>query len=261
MARPVFDPALPAEIREKLGDAAEELLPASAPDPTLLRRAQARRGLRGLGTSLCLFGAAAATAAVGRSLDTRSLLVLSVALFVAGAGVAGGAGIRLVELLFPGNARRRLARRHHGGYYLPEDFRGSSRVLYTRVTNAVDQVLRSALCRAGLLDAVRMRVFLSGQEWDLVSALFELDHTEGVLRGASANSEAVRGERAALVERIEALCAYAQQVAELDRGYSSRLASSRVADAAAASAVGARALDELVDELAGVRHLLAEPDE
>jgi hypothetical protein len=269
MARPIFDPALPDEVRVRLTRATGELSPASGPDPATLRRAQARRELTNLGVSLGLFALAAASAASGKSLDSRALLLSGLALFVAAAVVAGRAGVRLVELLLPGDADRRLARRCHGRYLLEEDFRGGSGAAYRSITESVDLVLNSAVFRAGLLDPVRTRYFLSCQEWDLARELLALDQADQAARGSSAPDhpparfEQVRRERAALLERVRALRSYAQRVADVDRTYVRQLDQPLGGDAVgtATGSVLESQLAELASELDSVRRVLAEPGE
>ncbi|MFJ2568196.1 hypothetical protein ACIO02_35635 [Streptomyces sp. NPDC087568] len=137
---------------------------------------------------------------------------------------------------------QRLARRHHGRYYVAEDF-GSSRLRLLvgcsprwqmkRVQDAVTTVLESEVNKAGLLDEVANAVTLPAQEWELAEALVELTRLARQVRSAARGTaasprvlevlepqkRALRLSAEALERRIEALERYAEHTRAADRTY------------------------------------------
>jgi hypothetical protein len=124
------------------------------------------------------------------------------------------------------------ARAYHGRYLTDGDFDARSRVLLRRAQNAVDAVISSQVCRAGLLDLPAARAVLTSQEWDIAVALREqarlrARRSELPVAGAGTLAREVldRQVQAAQVadssvaERVAALERFAAEVRQADAAY------------------------------------------
>jgi hypothetical protein len=158
---------------------------------------------------------------------------------------------------------QQLARRHHGHYYLADDFGTSTlrplvgcslRRQMTRAQVAVTTVLESEVNKAGLLDEVANAVTLPTQEWEIAQALAELTRLARQVRSVAGEStasprvlEVLEPQKQALRLAAEAL---EQRVTALE-GYAEH---TRVADIAYRDWQAVQELEELGDDM---RELLA----
>ncbi|MER6346019.1 hypothetical protein ACWC10_22920 [Streptomyces sp. NPDC001595] len=256
--RPVVDPALEDEERGLLARAEQGLLPASLPLP-----AAPRWGGRTPGDALLAVPAATLCGflpVVGVPLLLRNRPG-AVAGVLAQAGVLAalwwgglsaflltGTGLQLLSWLVLFGAGcgmdevQRLARRHHGHYYLPEDFGTSTlrplvgcslRRQMTRAQVAVSTVLESEVNKAGLLDEVANAVTLPAQEWEIAQALAELTRLASQVHAVAGESttsarvlevlepqkQALRLSAGALMQRVTALEEYAEHTRAADAAY------------------------------------------
>lgn len=126
------------------------------------------------------------------------------------------------------------ARAYHGRYLMDADFDAPARTMLGRAQDAIDGVLASEVCRAGLLDPATTGQTLAEQEWDVAVALRE----QGRLRAArAALPQASEGARpvtdavlswqaeagmladASIAERVAALESYAEEIRAADVVY------------------------------------------
>ena len=120
------------------------------------------------------------------------------------------------------------ARTYHGRYLTSADFDARSRFLLRRVQDAIDAVISSEICRAGLLDRAAAGAALSWQEWDVALTLREharLRASRSELSAASIGSlpacvvQAAEFADASIARRIEAVERYAAEVGRVDAAY------------------------------------------
>ncbi|WP_433324688.1 hypothetical protein [Spirillospora sp. CA-294931] len=202
--RPVFDPAIPADVRALLASAPGALTAASLPAPPAPHLGLATIAGRVLwvpafaffygvlpGGWIRVFFLASldeddllggvfrwGRAALLAMMLTPAVQVLMVLLgqgeaaaLLAAGSFAGWIAGTLRHLREPETAR--AAREYHGRYLLPGDFDRPAARLLLRAQRAIDAVLGSKAHRAGLLDAVNNSVVLPRQEWAIAEALAE----------------------------------------------------------------------------------------
>lgn len=229
--RPVFDPAMPADVRGALASLGERLRPDSRQpyDPPGWGRRAGRDAVRAVGLGAVsgvlpvvlagtrMFGWAGKTAAVGAQ------VVLAAVWFVlfrfTGTLWAAFIVSAAVQLACMGTAfvlmdawqQRRNFRSGHGHYLVGDDFDPESGALLARAQAAIAAVAGSATAAAGLLDETANNVVLSRQEWEIARALARRPGGAG-------------GNPALVARRVDALERYAEQVKEADAALAERQA-------------------------------------
>jgi hypothetical protein len=260
VVRPVFDPALPVEVRDALADLGDRLPPG--PDAPIARslpgwsrraRLDVVRAV-GLGAVCALvpavlactrmFGRAGRMAAIAAQVvlvavwfssawfATPWFTGLWVAFIVSGAvqllcTVAAFAWMDAWQL-------RRGIRRASGHYLTNSDFGPESRALVARAQTAVAAVSRSAVKSAGLLDDAANDLVLSRQEWEIAQVL---------ARGADQGD----GNAGLAVRRVEALERYAGEVREADAALAERHAALGLRGAGSAESAAVAEIDDLAE--------------
>ncbi|MDN3360071.1 hypothetical protein [Actinomadura sp. DC4] len=250
MIRPVFDPAIPVEVRGPLADLGQRL-PSASGAPTALpgwgRRA-GRDVARAIGLgAVCallpvvlagMFGLAGRIAAV-------TAQVVLAAVWCTSAWFTGDLCTAMivtvtVQLACTVSAFVRMdawqlrqgARRAHSNYLVGDDFDPESRVMLARAQAAIAAVTGSATAAAGLLDDVANNVVLSRQEWEIAQVLARRPGRGG-------------GNTGLVAKRIEALERYAGQVRKADEALAERHAPSAVAGPA--ESVALAEIDDLAE--------------
>ena len=224
--RPVFDPAVPVEVRASLLAHGEQLRPGPAAPPGWGRQAagDAVQAV-GLGALCALLPVVLAfTRMFGRACRTVAVAAQAALAAVWFAGDLSGGGfwpgiivsgaVQLVctvaaFVLMDAWQLRRGMRRARGGYLAADDFAPESRVMLARAQAAIDAVNSSAAAVAGLLDDAANDVVLSRQEWEIAQALVRRPG-----RGS--------GNPGLVARRVEALERYAEQVREADAALAER---------------------------------------
>ncbi|WP_344588025.1 hypothetical protein [Actinomadura vinacea] len=256
--RAVFDPEIPAADRALLDTAPERLVAAHLPVPPRPRPGRATIAARVLwippfaffygvlpggwiraffiasldqdDDNVFRWGRASMLAMMVTPAVQFALILLGqgeAAALLAAASFTGWVAGTLRHLREPAAAR--AARERHGRYLLPGDFDRPAARLLLRAQRASDAVLGSAAHTEGLLDDVENTVVLPRQEWAIASALAEqtrLRRAERPERLSPRVRALLEPQRRALelsvasiVERIEALEAYAEHTRELDDAY------------------------------------------
>ncbi|MEV4255291.1 hypothetical protein AB0J52_19235 [Spirillospora sp. NPDC049652] len=263
LARPVMDPELPPEVRDALLSRLDVLIPACKEPPPETGRAR-----RSAGEALMTVPMAVSCAGLpvvclpfmvgrARGLVFGTLLQLGLAALWWRAGfwpfMLAEAVLEVaffVWLLVAGTRSdpARLARLHHGRYFLDHDFTlkirrqlsVSHRRLMRRTQEAVTAVQRSAVGTRGLLYDMAHPVDLPRAEWAIAESLAEFSARERRLAAIAhrrGNTEPVRAElephwqklRAdvdAVVKQVEALERYADRVRLADAAYRRELPAS-----------------------------------
>lgn len=253
LRRPVVDPVIPAADRARLLAPHVLLAPACAAPPPRVRdclpmepdrrgtvvdgavMGMTAAGLIAIGGAipyaigvLIFQGAVAWQAASG-----RYALLLAEIVAVVTAVVLGSRIVRFGRVTgkVPENV---AARAYHGRYLMSDDFDGSARAMLRRVQDAIDSVLASKVCGAGLLDPAATRQTLAEQEWDIAVALRE----QGRLRTARSSlgpqaegtgpvtaevlswqTEAAKLADESVAARVAALESYAKEIRAADAAY------------------------------------------
>ncbi|POX51848.1 hypothetical protein C3489_19260 [Streptomyces sp. Ru71] len=258
LLRPVVDPALEEEERELLAGAGAGLIPAAEPLPAAPRRGGRTSTDVLLALPVATLCGFLPVVALPLLLGRRAGAVTG-ALAQAGVVAAwwwGGltpflitvTALQCVSWLLiyvfgcGMDEAQRLARLHHGHYYVDEDF-GTSvlrplvgrslRRQMLRTQIAVTTVLESEVNKAGLLDDVANAVTLPVQEWEIAQVLAELTRLATQVRSVTGNTtasprvlevlepqkRALQLSAEALEERVEALERYAEHVRAADEAY------------------------------------------
>jgi hypothetical protein len=253
LRRPAVDPVIPAADRARLLASHALLAPAcAAPPPHIRDWLPMEPDRRGVAIEGAVMGmTAAGLVAVGGAIPYaigvlifqgpvawqaalgRYALLLAEIVAVITAVVFGSRIVRFGQVTgkVPENV---AARTYHGRYLMSADFDGPARVMLRRVQDAIDSVLASEVCRAGLLDTAATRQSLAEQEWDIAVALRE----QGRLRAARSSldprakgtgpvtaevlawqAEAATLADASIAGRVAALEAYAKEVRAADAAY------------------------------------------
>lgn len=205
--RPVVDPELPPAERAVLQSHPEALTPASqaAPAKPALGGRTLRDAFRSVGFGavlaylplVLLFAGNGWAAAVGLALQTGL-----VAAWFGGTWLFLTVGVALHTLItvsaFVISAEenpRRLGSKHHGRYYLVDDFDEKTRDYVERAREAIATVMDSGIGEAGLLDDVANTAILPREEWEIARTGAELTRIERRI-------DKVRSENATLTELI-----------------------------------------------------------
>ncbi|WP_346040885.1 hypothetical protein [Actinomadura chokoriensis] len=185
--RPVLDPELPEKGREILASSPEVLAAASAAAPGKPPWEH--------GAMANLISAVFAGAGFG-FVPLLVWLVAGLEMFLTVA-IALGALVAVVgfAMLRVENPHR-LARKHHGRYYLADDFDEESLGYIERARAAIAAISGSEIGRAGLLDDVANAVTLPRQEWEIARTCAELTRVKRQI-------EKVRSKHASLTKVIE----------------------------------------------------------
>lgn len=259
LIRPVFDPAVPVEVRDALAGLGERL-PAGPGSPLVRavpgwRRQVSRDVVRAIALgAVCalvpivlvctrMFGwAGKMTAAAGQ--------VLLLAIWFFSARITGlwpalvvSAAVQLVCTVgafawMDAWQLRRGVRRAGGHYLVSGDFDAESRVMLARAQAAIGAVAGSTVAAAGLLDDAANQVVLSRQEWEIARALARRPRRGG-------------GNAALVVKRVETLERYAEEVREADEAWAERQAASGAAASAESAALAE--IDELAENARRIR--------
>lgn len=248
MVRPVFDPAIPVEVRDALLAHPEGLRPGSGapPVPPGGRRRIARDIIRALALgAVCallpvvlaltrMFGFTGRLIAAGGQV---ALLAVWLGGYLLGGtiwpGIIASLAVQLAAtvgaFVFMDEWQlRREIRRTRGHYLVNEDFDADGRALLARAQAAIAVVTGSGVAAAGLLDGTANDLVLPRQEWEIARALAR----EGGARGSPGGSRRPAGlgrtgpdsgNPALVARRVEALERYAEQVGDADAALSQRL--------------------------------------
>lgn len=259
LIRPVFDPAVPAGVRDALAGLGERL-PADPGAPLVRavpgwRRRAGRDAVRAVGLgAVCalvpivlagtrMFGwAGKMTAAAGQVL-LLAIWFASARMSYLWVAVAVSAAVQLVCTVgafawMDAWQLRRGVRGARGHYLVSGDFDPESRVMLARAQAAIDAVAGSTVAAAGLLDEAASNMVLSRQEWEIARALARRPGRGG-------------GNTGLVVKRVETLERYAEQVREADEALAERHAASG-ADGPAESAALAE-IDDLAEDARRIR--------
>ena len=251
LRRPAVDPVIPAADRARLLAPHALLASACAARPPRIldclpvdpdRRGTAVDGaVMGMTVAGCIAIGGAVPYAIGvlifqgaagwQAASGRYALLLAEIIAVVTVVVFGSRIARFGQVTgrVPENV---AARRYHGRYLLDADFDASARTMLRRAQDAIDKVLESEICRAGLLDSAATAQTLAEQEWDIAVALRE----QGRLRAARSSlpataagpmtakvlswqAETAMLADASVAERVAALEGYAEDVRAADAAY------------------------------------------
>ena len=257
--RPVFDPAIPVEVRGALAGLGDRLPPGSGAPLARALPGWGRKASRdvvraiGLGAVCALLPAVLAFTRMfrwaGRMAAVAAQVVL-VAVWLASAwfttlwvAVIVSAVVQLVCTVgafvwMDAWQLRRGVRRARGRYLVSDDFDPESRVMLARAQAAMAAVTGSATAAAGLLDDAANDVVLSRQEWEIAQALARRPGRGG-------------GNAGLVVKRVEALERYAEQVREADAALAERHAASGTALPAESAALAE--IDDLAENVRRIR--------
>jgi hypothetical protein len=175
---PVFDPELPAEVREAYREDPEKFVPARRPKPSKVSELEAA-SLGDIAVLMVGGGLVVGLWLLIRWLSGALLPDLAATVVIVTAGIV--AALMFIAVLVGGffeSDERKLAREHHGRYLLPEDFDLEATPLMSRAQEAVKAVLSAEVTKRGLLDDIEHEVVLPAQLWDLGLLL----HRQSVLR-------------------------------------------------------------------------------
>ena len=262
MIRPIFDPALPVDVRDMLLDHRKWMRPAagSPPAPRVGWSRFAKDVVRALGVgAVCaaLPGILAFTGVLGRVGRTLAVTAQAALLVVWSADVDAGIVVTVVlQALCTCGAFasteawrvRRGVRRARGRYLLNDDFDAESQAILARVQAAVETVTGSGVVTAGLLDDIAGRVVLSRQEWEIAQTLTRRPGRRG-------------GNLDSVNRRVQALERYAEHVREADAAYTEVLAApAGTADHRLdlAESVALAEIDDLIEDARRVEGALRE---
>ncbi len=224
----VVDPTLPPEIQE----AARELVvfprPADSPHPAVagLVKVKESQGVYALLIALILGSMAGMWWLV---LGGGSIFAALVLVWLAGA-LPQRRRNRTYRRLW--EARDRIIRK--------DDLSEDARVLLSRAQHAARTVARSKVHRDGQIDRAHNEIALPAQEWEIAERLADYTRLtadapenaagEKDVAVLAARSAAIREGLAGIQRRVEALEAYATQVAEADDRYAEWLQLQRIGE-------------------------------
>jgi hypothetical protein len=150
-----------------------------------------------------------------QSAAARWALLLALAIAAVSALVYGAGLVRFGQV-GSGPALGRAGRARSASYLSAGDFDVQARTLLRRAQDAIDAVMSSDVCQAGVLDQAAYRTTLAAQEWDIALAL----HEQAKLRQARAKLPSIADDCAA-----RELLAQQHEAGELaDRSVTSRVA-------------------------------------
>lgn len=246
--RPVFDPAIPVEVRDALLAHPEGLRPGSG--VPLVPPGGRRRIARDIVRALAL-GAVCAllpvVLALTRMFGSAGRLVVAggqvalVAVWLGGyllggslwPGIIASLAVQLActvaAFVFMDEWQlRRGIRRARGHYLVIDDFDADGRVLLARAQAAIAAVTGSGVAAAGLLDDTANDLVLPRQEWEIARALARRSGARGSTGGSGRPGGLGRtgpdsGNPALIAARVKALERYAEQVGDADAALSQRL--------------------------------------
>lgn len=257
MVRPVFDPAIPVEVRDALLANAEGLRPGSGapPVPPGGRRRIARDTVRALALgAVCallpvvltltrMFGFTGRLIAAGGQV---ALLAVWLGGYLLGGtlwpGIIASLAVQLActvgAFVFMDEWQlRRGIRRARGHYLVNDDFDPEGRALLARAQAAIAVVTGSGVAAAGLLDDAANDVVLPRQEWEIARALARQGGARSSPGGSRGPGRSGRdsGHPTLVAGRVEALERYAEQVRDADGVLSQRLGAPGTAPAESAA--------------------------
>jgi hypothetical protein len=164
---PVFDPELPDEVPKLYETHPELFTPAHHPKPVKQTEFEAAWGVN---VAMVTIGAGVLSGLwlllgwlAGVLLPDTAATVVTVVVGV----LAGLMFICVLGTAFSESDQRKLVRKHHGRYLLPDDFDWKAKPLMVRAQDAVKDVRSAEVTKRGLLDDIEHEVVLSGQLWDL----------------------------------------------------------------------------------------------
>lgn len=269
--RPVFDPAIPVEVRDALAGLGDQLPPY--PGAPLARELpgwwrQARRdAVRAIALgAVCallpavlaftrMFGWAGKMAALAAQIVLLAVWFTSLRLDGLWVAITVSGSVQVLSMAaafrwMDAWQLRRGVRRARGHYLLHSEFGPESREILARAQAAIGAVTGSAVAAAGLLDNDANDVVLARQEWEIAQALARRAGRDGGNTGPG-------GQAVLAARRVGALESYAEQVREADAALAERHAAG-LASAGSPESVALAEIDDLADSARRVADAIRE---